>query len=95
MRLENVEEHLALCVDPVKDHLMCFYKESENHSSDWRGQVGGKVSSVEGGPSHFCSLFRHRLQRAHTPCLHTLPQFRPQQGLTLLTSTHIFQLFYV
>ena len=50
MRLENVEEHLALCVDPVKDHLMCFYKESETHSSDWRGQVGGKVSSVEGGP---------------------------------------------
>lgn len=50
MLLENVEKHLALCVDPVKDHLMCFYKESENQSSDWRGQVGGKVCFVEGGP---------------------------------------------
>lgn len=94
MRSENVEKHLVLCVDPVKGHLMCFYKESENQSSDWRGQVGGIVSSVEGGPLHFCSLSRHRHQRAHTPSLHTLPQFRPQQGLTL-KSTHIFQLFYV
>lgn len=92
MRLENVEKHLALCVDPVKGHLMCFYKESENQNSDWRRQVGGKVSSVEGGPLPFPSS----LQAPSPKGTHPLSPHSPSVSVTTRTnSPHINSHFSV
>lgn len=67
MRSENVEKHLVLWVDPVKGHLLCFYKESENQSSDWRGQVGGIVKLCGRWPPPFLQCLQEPTPKGTHP----------------------------